>query len=355
MGTGPFDHPLLGRLLGDPETEALLSADVTIARMVLFERALARAGAAEGLFSTEIAEAIDTRLAQARPDVGRLAAGAAADGLVVPDLVRQLRDMIGPDLAVHLHKGATSQDLIDTAATLALLDVLTLFQRRIDALDDAFAALSARFGAMTVMAHTRMQAALPVRAQRKIASWRDPLLRHRSRIADVANANAVLTFGGAVGTLDALGEKGPDVAAHLAETLGLRLPDRARHSERDGFVEIGNVFAFVTGSLGKFGQDVALATQSEMGEIRLASGGGSSAMPHKSNPVKAEVLVTLARFNAALAGGMQQALVHENERSGAAWTLEWMLLPQMAVACGAALRLALELVPEITFVETSAR
>ena len=107
--------------------------------------------------------------------------------------------------------------------------------------------------------------------------------------------------------------------------------------------------SLLTGSLGKMGQDIALAAQSEVGEIRLSAGGGSSAMPHKVNPVGAEVLVALARFNATLVAGMHQSLVHENERSGAAWTLEWMLLPQMAVAAGAALKTAASLLGTLAF------
>jgi 3-carboxy-cis,cis-muconate cycloisomerase len=106
-------------------------------------------------------------------------------------------------------------------------------------------------------------------------------------------------------------------------------------------------------SLGKLGQDIALLAQSEVGEVRLSSGGGSSAMPHKVNPVGAETLVALARFNATLVAGMHQSLVHENERSGAAWTLEWMLLPQMAVAAGAALRTADALLRSVSFVSRS--
>ena len=102
----------------------------------------------------------------------------------------------------------------------------------------------------------------------------------------------------------------------------------------------------MTGSLGKFGADVALLAQAG-DEIKLSGGGRSSAMPHKSNPVGAEILVTLARFNAVLLSGMHQSLVHEQERSGAAWTLEWMMLPQMAVAAGASLRTALELIGQI--------
>src|SRR5690606_41657811 len=107
--------------------------------------------------------------------------------------------------------------------------------------------------------------------------------------------------------------------------------------------------SLITGNLGKFGQDVALMAQSEMGEIELATGGSSSAMPHKKNPVPAEVLVTLARFNATLLAGMHQSIVHENERSGAAWTLEWMILPQMVVATAAALRQGLMLAENISF------
>jgi 3-carboxy-cis,cis-muconate cycloisomerase len=135
----------------------------------------------------------------------------------------------------------------------------------------------------------------------------------------------------------------------MAKRLGLGLVPRARHSERDGQAELAGWLSLVTGSLGKMGADIALAAQSEIGEIRLKSGGGSSAMPHKVNPIGAEVLVTLARFNATLVSGMHQALVHENERSGAAWTLEWMLLPQMAVATGVALRAANELTANIEF------
>jgi 3-carboxy-cis,cis-muconate cycloisomerase len=135
----------------------------------------------------------------------------------------------------------------------------------------------------------------------------------------------------------------------MATRLGLGVVPRARHSERDGQAELADWLSLVTGSLGKMGQDIALMAQSEVGEVRLRGGGGSSAMPHKVNPVGAEVLVTLARFNAALVSGMHQALVHENERSGAAWTLEWMLLPQMATAAGAALRTALHLVGNMEF------
>jgi 3-carboxy-cis,cis-muconate cycloisomerase len=110
-------------------------------------------------------------------------------------------------------------------------------------------------------------------------------------------------------------------------------------------VEFASYLALVSGSLGKIGQDLALMAQ--MGEVGLKAGGGSSAMPHKQNPVQAELLVTLARYNAVQASGMHHAMVHEQERSGAAWTLEWMLLPQMAVATGRGLTVAITLIGDI--------
>ena len=116
----------------------------------------------------------------------------------------------------------------------------------------------------------------------------------------------------------------------MAERLDLALRP-SWHSQRDRIGEFGSFLSLLSGTLGKIGQDIALMAQNEVGEVQLATGGGSSAMPHKSNPVPAEVLVTLARFNAGLLGTLHQALVHENERSGAAWTLEWMVLPQMVV------------------------
>jgi 3-carboxy-cis,cis-muconate cycloisomerase len=151
----------------------------------------------------------------------------------------------------------------------------------------------------------------------------------------------VLQFGGAAGTLDKLGAKAAAVRSTLASALGLADVPQWQ-SQRDRLADFAGILSLVTGSLGKMGQDVALLAQ--MGaEIKLSGGGGSSAMAHKQNPVAAEVLVALARFNAVQVSGMQQAVVHEQERSGASWTLEWLVLPPMVQATGASLRLAANL------------
>src|SRR5690606_13415398 len=165
------------------------------------------------------------------------------------------------------------------------------------------------------------------------------------RLVELRPRVLVLQFGGAVGTLDKLGAKGRAVAERMAAHLELGLPVRSWHTQRDNLAELGGWLSLVSGTLGKLGQDIALMALS--GEVALDGTGSSSAMPHKQNPVKAEVLVALARYNATLVSGMHQALVSEQERSGAAWTLEWMVLPQMVVAAGAALRTAIDLVGSI--------
>lgn len=198
-----------------------------------------------------------------------------------------------------------------------------------------------------MMGRTRMQDAVPIMVADRLATWRGPLLRHLDRLRELMPRLMQLQFGGAAGTLDKLGDKASAVASRMGETLGLNVPARSWHSQRDGIVELADWLSLVSGSLGKIGVDIGLMAQNSVGEISLDGGGGSSAMPHKQNPVGAEVLVALARYNATLTGGMHHALVHEQERSGAAWTLEWLILPQMVMTAGASLRTASVLLEQV--------
>lgn len=347
MIASPFDHPFLSSLLGDEEVGKLMGPEAELAAMLRFEAALARAEAEEGVIPAAAAAAIEDLCGSFHPDVAALNQGAARDGVVVPDLVRQLRAGLAEPHRAHLHFGATSQDVVDTALVLRLKELAARFYTRLGELETALARLERDFGGKALMGRTRMQDALPITAGDRIAAWRQPLARHRARFAELAPRLFVLQLGGAVGTLDKLGDQGPAVARRLAGLLDLATPQRSWHTTRDGIAEFGGWLALVTGSLGKMGQDIALMAQNALGDIRLAGGGGSSAMPHKENPVGAEVLVALARYNAALAGALAGAMVHEQERSGAAWTLEWLVLPQMLAATGAALATAGRLVGQI--------
>ena len=345
MTVSPFDHPYLVGLLGDEETAAQFSAAAEIEAMLHFEGALARAERDEGLVPAAAAERIAQTVQHFAPDMAALRQAVGRDGVVVPELVRQLREAVGPEHGQYVHFGATSQDVIDTGLMLRLKTVTAVFDRRLQALEVILGQLVRTLGANPLTGRTRMQAAIEIKASDRISAWARPLERSRARLQAFAENGFVVQFGGAAGTLDKLGEKGPAMRARLAAEL--QLADRPQwHSQRDGIAEFAGLLSLITGSLGKLGQDVALMAQDGT-EITLAGGGGSSAMAHKKNPVAAETLVTLARFNAVQLSAMHQALVHEQERSGSAWTLEWMVLPQMTVATGAALRLAGQLIDSI--------
>ncbi|MDX8523554.1 3-carboxy-cis,cis-muconate cycloisomerase [Mesorhizobium sp. MSK_1335] len=345
MTVSPFDHPLLSGLLGDEEAARHFSVEADIAAMLGFERALAEAEAGFGVIPRDAEAAIVAALAAFRPDTAKLRAGVAKDGTVVAELVRQIKTAVGGPHDAYVHFGATSQDVIDTSLVLRLRQVIDHIGLLLGENIVRLIGLELEFGERELMAMTRMQPAIPITARDRIVSWRAPLERHQERLAEVSGRLLVLQLGGAAGTLEKLGDKAAAVRAALAAKLGLADAPQW-HSQRDALAELASWLSLVTGSLGKFGLDVALMAQ--MGsDIKLSGAGGSSAMPHKQNPVKAEALAALARFNAVQLSGMHQALVHEQERSGAAWTLEWLILPQMVVATAAALRLAAELVAQI--------
>lgn len=348
MSTSPFDHPLLSGLLGDEEIAAFFTPEAELNQIIAFERELLIAEESEGVVPAGTAEIVLPAIAEFKPDISRLGEATARDGVIGVDFVRQLRDWVGAPADQYVHFGATSQDLVDTALVLRLKPLLAIYEARLRATADLLAELSARFGQQMLMGRTRMQDALPITAADKLATWRAPLLRDLERLAALQPRLLVLQFGGAAGTLDKLGAKGPAVAERLARALGLGVRAGAWHTQRDCIVELADWLALVSGTLGKIGTDIGFMAQNRVGEIAIEGGGGSSAMPHKSNPVGAEVLVALAHANAALVGGMHAAMLHEQERSGAAWTLEWLLLPQMLMATGAGLRTVLGLLRHVT-------
>lgn len=338
--------PLLASLAGDPEIEALLSDDAQLTAMLAVERALAHASADAGLITAPAADAIAAAIAAFTPDRAALATAIARDGVVVPALVAQLRATIAEPHRAALHKGATSQDIVDTALMLQTAKILDILQSHLTALLTRLADLHKSHGDRKLMAHTRMQAALETTWSDKLQSWSDPLQRHLRALETMRRGLLVIQLGGPVGDRRSFDGKGDAIAAALAKHLDLGLA-APWHTTRDPIVALGDRLALITGSLGKIGADITLLSQTEVAALTLAGGGASSAMAHKSNPVAAELLVALARFNAGLAGTLQQAMVHEYERSGAAWTLEWLTLPQMFVTTGASLRHATTLLDQI--------
>ncbi|RIX99666.1 3-carboxy-cis,cis-muconate cycloisomerase [Aureimonas flava] len=340
--------PLVEGLTGDREIRAHFAAEAEIAAMLRFEAALAEAQAALGIVPAEAAGAIRDVCAAPFGELDAVRAGMGRDGVPVPALVKALRERVGAPHGAHVHRGATSQDVVDTGLMLRMRAVLALLGGRVEALLARLDGMAEAQGGLDLMAWTRMQAALPFRAADKLATWRRPLEAHRARLAALA-ADLPVQLGGPVGNGDGFGPLYPALRADLARRLALR-DSPPWHADRTAVLDIAHALALLTGTLGKIGQDVALMAQTGMAAIELSGGGGSSAMAHKKNPVGAEALVSLARFDAGLLGILSQSMVHENERSGAAWTLEWLVLPQMAEAAGAACRLAEALLAGARFV-----
>ncbi|SFZ84763.1 3-carboxy-cis,cis-muconate cycloisomerase [Devosia enhydra] len=350
MSLSAFDHPILSAMLGDPEIAALFSVEAEIGALLRFERALAEVQAGLGLIPGEAADGIARAIEGFVPDIAALARGAARDGVVIPALLVQLRERLEPRHRQWLHWGATSQDAIDTGLVLRLKPALAHLDARLGAVIAALETLERRFGARPIMGRTRMQDALPIPAGHRIAAWRGPLERLSERLPAIGQAVLRVQLGGPVGTLESAGGKAEALRQGLAGALDLKASPRSWQAERDGLVGLALWLAEVSASLGKLGQDMALMALD--GSLAIAGGGGSSAMAHKANPVRAELLVSLARYNGALAPAMLAAMTNEFERSGATWTLEWLTLPQMLATTGGGLRLAGELVGQVTRIGT---
>jgi 3-carboxy-cis,cis-muconate cycloisomerase len=350
MTVSAQDHPHLASLLGDPEVARHFSARAEVSAMLAFEAALARAQAAEGVVPAEAADAITEAAASLAVPDAVLAAGAARDGLIVPALVTALKAAVDPRHIAHVHRGATSQDVIDTGLMLRLATVTEILGSRLASLCRTLDDRIAVQGDRPLMGRTRMQVALPVTLGHRFGQWRAGFAEAAQRLGELTPRLGVVQLGGAVGTRAGYGAAADAIERRLAADLGLSVAEAGPwHTNRARLVEFGDVLGRITGAAGKLGQDVVLMAQNETGEARLLSAGGSSVMAHKRNPVKAEVMVTLARFAPGLVGTLHHALVHENERSGSAWTLEWLVLPQLAVTAGASLRLAAEVLAETEF------
>ncbi|MDA1098137.1 MAG: 3-carboxy-cis,cis-muconate cycloisomerase [Proteobacteria bacterium] len=329
---------ILDAYLQDLETEALISDAALATAMLEVEAALARVQARAGIIPAQAGSRIAEAAAGLAVDLPALTQGTIHDGVPVIALLAQLRAAAGSAYGGYVHWGATSQDIVDTAMVLMLRRVMALFAGRLDDLIRSWAALAARHRGTVMAARTRSQQAVPTTFGLKAAGWLAPLLRHRLRLQALPATSFALQFGGAGGTLAALDGQGHAVARDLAAELDLALPPMPWHNQRDGIIEFANWLAMLSGSLGKTAGDVLLLAQSEIGELQISGAGGSSAMPQKANPVLAEALIALARHNAGLIGVLHQAAPHLAERDGAAWTLEWLTLPQMVRTTGAALQ-----------------
>ncbi|MGW1474536.1 3-carboxy-cis,cis-muconate cycloisomerase [Streptomyces olivaceus] len=310
------------------------------------EAALTRAQAAVGAAPAEAADAVSGAADPAAFDAGSLAERARAGGNPVIPMVADLTAAVGEPYGPYVHRGATSQDVLDTATTLVAARALDLLLPDLTRTELALARLAAEHRDTPMAGRTLTQHAVPTTFGLKAAGWRTLVLDARDRITAVRDTLPV-QLGGAAGTLAALGAYGATdpvaLTAAYARELGLRAPLLPWHTLRTPVADLAGCLAFAAGALGKIAADVLTLARTEIGEVAEGSGGGSSAMPHKANPVRSTLIAAAARRAPQLAATLYGSLVAEDERPAGAWHAEWESLRDLLRLTGGAARDAAEL------------
>ncbi len=339
--TLPLDSKIFAPLFSDPEVAVIFDDDSYLRAMLAVEGALARVEARLGIIPLSAGERISKVAGSFVPDAQQIGRAAQRDGVPVIALVKALREAVGKEAAPYVHWGATTQDIIDTAMVLQIRSVLRIFENQITTLIDKLADLADRHRATVMAGRTHGQQALPISFGLKAAGWLAPLLRHRKRLEAQRSGLMQLQFGGAAGTLAALGKHGLAVMQGLARELDLNLPVMPWHTQRDSFAEFAGWLSMLTAGQAKMAQDIILLAQNEVGEAAESGEpdrGGSSSMPQKRNPIVSELVIAAARTNASLLSAMHHAMIQEHERATHGWQVEWLTLSQMILLTGGALK-----------------
>ncbi|MCT9083569.1 3-carboxy-cis,cis-muconate cycloisomerase [Streptomyces fulvoviolaceus] len=310
------------------------------------EAALTRAQAALGLAPAEAATAVTQAADASRFDVRSLAARARAGGNPVIPLVADLTKAVGEEYGPHVHRGATSQDIMDTATMLVAVRTLDPILDDLGRTERALARLAAEHRDTVMPGRTLTQHAVPTTFGLKATGWRSLVLDARDRVIEVRD-DLPVQLGGAAGTLAAFTAYGTRdtvaLTAAFARELGLDAPLLPWHALRTPIADLAGCLAFTAGALGKIAADVLVLGRTEIAEVAEGSGGGSSAMPHKANPVRSTLIAAAARRAPQLAATLYGSLAAEDERPAGAWHAEWEPLRDLLRLVGGAARDAAEL------------
>jgi 3-carboxy-cis,cis-muconate cycloisomerase len=335
--------PLLAPMLSSAAMRAVCDDVAYLQHMLDFEAALARAEAATGVIPASAAGGIGGACKAEAFDLAGLAEAATRSGNLAIPLVKALTAEVAraePEAARYVHWGATSQDVIDTAAMLTLRAAIDALESDTGRAVAGFAKLARAHRDTPMVARSWLQHALPMPFGLKLAEYAAALHRSRLRLQRLRREGLALQFGGAAGTLAALGDKGMLVAERLAQELKLPLPEAPWHTHRDRIAEAASVLAILTGTCGKIARDVTLLMQTDVAEAFEPSGegrGGSSTMPHKRNPVAAATALAAATMAPNLAATIFAAQVQDHERSAGSWHAEWPTLPTFLLVTSGAL------------------
>jgi 3-carboxy-cis,cis-muconate cycloisomerase len=302
--------------------------------------ALVHCGLAPEAAASELAPACDASTF----DLDALARSTAEKGTPVPGLLSALRERVGDTAAAHLHRGATSQDIVDTAIMLLARRALVPIIDELARAGDACADVAERHRQTLIVGRTLLQQALPLTFGLKAAQWLSGIDGARAELIEVRERVLAVQLGGAVGTLAALGDRGLDVAGDVASQLGLAAPDLPWHTIRLRPARLATALGTALGVMAKIARDLALLAQTEVAEASEGGGagrGGSSTMPHKRNPVGAVTVLACAQRGPGLVATILSAMPQEHERAAGGWQSEWATLAElMSLSTGAATALS---------------
>ena len=316
----------------------------TLRHMLRFEAALAQAAADAGLIPKRMAPIIAKACDPSLYDPVALADAARRTATLTVPVVKALTDEVAKrdaEAAGYVHWGATSQDVIDTAMVLQFGEALPPLLKELDAIVAAFASLARKHRRTPMLGRTLLQPATPLALGQKIAGWASDIARATRRLEASFRETQVVQFGGASGSLSALGEKAEPVMAALAKRLKLELPAAPWFTQRVRVAALAQDAALVVGALAKAARDISLMMQIEVGEAAEPSGpgrGGSSTMPHKRNPVGAALVLAAAHRAPMMAAVIVAGLPQEHERALGGWQAEWPTLAALIETLGSAVQ-----------------
>lgn len=345
MTLSAVDSALLGPLFASDAMRAVFSDRARLAAMLATESALARAQARFGLVPDALAPAIEA-IDAGSLDLVALGAGTALSGVPTIPFVRAVQPRLPPELERAFHQGATTQDILDTALVLQLREAFGLVAADLDAILAGLSALAVAHRDTPCVGRTYLQHAAPITFGFKAATWLAGIAGVAARLPELRARLLVASLGGPVGTLAGLGAHGPAVLDAFAGLLGLAAPPIAWHTNRAPIAEAGSWLATLLGALGKMAADVAHLASTEVGEVAepwVPGRGGSSAMPHKRNPVSCTVILAAAAAAPGLAATLLHAMPALHERPPGLWHAEWHALPALFGLASGALREAVAL------------
>jgi 3-carboxy-cis,cis-muconate cycloisomerase len=336
--------------LSTPEVMGAFGDRNFVAAMLRFEAALAQAQAAAGLIPESAAQSIVGTCKVDLFDASKIVRESARSGSLAIPLVKTLKETVGlfnREAVPYVHFGSVSQDVIDTGMALITRDVLEMVEADLRQCIDAIFYLAQKHMDTPMLARTLMQPASVTSFGLKCVNWAGPLVRSLKRLQTVKTGALKVQLGGGIGTLARMGDKGPQIAAHMAQALGLGVPCSPWHTQRDEWIALGCELGLMTGSLGKIAKDISLLGQFEVGEVweRHEPGrGASSDMPHKNNPVASMAVLAAAQRVPQRVAAVLASMPQEHERALGGWQAElaeWAQLLMSAHAASKAMASAL--------------